>query len=648
MTQTVESDLLYRAVCALAGRCDGAIAQDGMGFNGCDTSTGHFFANIPFESWSPKSRRQLWEMIRKYKLQLSGVGIEYDEIPVPAKISNDENKAWREARDKERYERKLTEERANAGLKPVGNRIEIHFPYNPLAINEIKKISGRRWDATKKCWSVPAVGDAIDGALAFAKKWDLPVDESIISKAEELAASAFASRATSIEGELDIPGLNGQLMPFQAAGVAYCLSHPKTLLGDQMGLGKTIQALATMEAAQAYPAIVVCPATLKYNWAAEAAGWLPDRKVQVLGTKPEELTADIIILNYEGLKKHLDALLAYHPKLLVLDECHMVANSKSQRHKYSVKLAGACERILAMTGTPLVNRIQDILSILNLLGQTDAVGGAGTILFRYGGAYRGRYGLEFGKPAHLDEFHERLRAACMLRRVKSQVLPELPPKRRTVIPVELSERKTYETELEKFKAYLESRGTRNIGVEISEIEPVKQAILHSKLPKVKEWIADFLEQNPEEKLVVFGHHLNGIAELAETFDAPFITGEVTPEERQAIQERFQQDPSCRLLICGIKAAGVGLTLTAASTVMIYELGWNPATHDQAEDRCHRISQTSSVNCYYLLGLETIEERIAALIDSKRSLTDQITDGKDEAAAEDDTIFASLVKELIKG
>ena len=649
-----ENQILKRAVDSLASVCDGAADLDHHGYNKIDAHFGHKLASVDFEKWSPRQRRAAWRMLGKYRGQLQGVfGIDYTAIPEPPKPEGNH------------VPRRI-------GLS--GNRFAVTFPYDPALVSQARDLPGRKFDGASKSWSTPASLDTAEAVIKFAVANSFEIDEAVIEKIEQLSESHIesvqASRAE--DASIDVAGLGGELRPFQRAGVAYALAKKRTFIADEMGLGKTIQALATIHAAQAYPALIVCPASLKLNWKREIEKWLPGKSIAVLNGKNhvEDFKADLVVINYDNLKKNLDALEAVGFKAIVADESHYAKNYKAQRTEVLKALCAKREYRLFLTGTPLLNRPQELLSQLGAMGRINDLGGFWPFAKRYCQEYQPRWGWDMSGAAHLDELNEKLRAICYVRRNKADVLKELPAKQRATVPVEISNRSEYqraERELiaclrdqaAQDKAFLESikdlseneqKAAKNARADdaaekaaraerLVKIEALKQVAARGKLEAVKEWIESFIETG--EKLVIFAWHREIVNGLAETFKCDSITGETPLDKRQAAVDKFQDDPETKIICLNVQAGGVGITLTAASNVAFVELGWTPTVHDQAEDRCHRIGQASQVTAWYLLANDTIDQTISDLIESKRAIVDAATEGEGQAKQ------ASVMNELIK-
>jgi len=247
---------------------------------------------------------------------------------------------------------------------------------------------------------------------------------------------------------------------------------------------------------------------------------------------------------------------------------------------------------------------------------------------RYCGATHNGYGWDFGGATNKTELHHKLTQRVMIRRKKQDVLPELPPKLFAHIPIELDNRVEYNMAHDGFVDFLGGTQTTSGAEHLVRIENLKQLAIAGKINAAIEWISNFLDEG-EEKLVVFTTHRATVERLMDEFGdiAVMVQGGMSTRGRDFVVQAFQNDPEIRLFVGNIQAAGTGLTLTAASNVAFLELPWTPGELVQAEDRCHRIGQEDTVNVWYLLAHDTIDEDIAALLDKKRVVLDAIIDGK---------------------
>jgi PAS domain-containing protein len=492
--------------------------------------------------------------------------------------------------------------------------------------------------------TVPAVDALVrEHKLGIGEEAQRLLDElmAVHAQGEELVA---LSRAHSADFDPP-PGLHGKLMPFQTAGVVYALRQKHTFIADEQGLGKTVQALTALEAAEAYPAVVVCPASLKLNWLRECARWLPARRAEPLSGRRGPLPlADIVVVNYDVLDARADALADLEPQAIVYDESHYVKNPKANRTKAAIDLSARLPRDalrLALTGTPLVNRPRELVPQLRVLGRLGDFGS--------GASFERRFE---GQEAR-ERLHWHLRSTCYVRRRKDEVLTQLPPKRRITVPVPLANEHEYRHLEDDLVDWLRHavQDPRQLAEAIDsalraealvKLNALRHVAARGKLHAAIEWIKTFLESG--ERLVVFAHHRDIQGELVHMFPrAARILGSDSVEERQRNVELFQRKRGgASLCICSLEAASHGFTLTASANVAFLELGWTPAKHDQAEDRVHRIGQDRHVTAWYLLAADTIDERIAALIDYKRAVVGSVTDG---SAGSEATVIDRLLVDL---
>jgi SWI/SNF-related matrix-associated actin-dependent regulator of chromatin subfamily A-like protein 1 len=477
-----------------------------------------------------------------------------------------------------------------------------------------------------------------------------PAEELIEELVEEhRRASETVALSYADDAELQDLPLGGELHPFQRAGVRYALARRRTFIADEQGLGKTVQALATIEADEAFPTVVVCPASMKLMWERETQKWLPHRSVAVLEGRTESTwtdetrEADIVVLNYDILDWHSETLASLEPRALILDESHYVKNARAARTKAALELAGRLPEDalrLGLTGTPILNRAEELVSQLRVLGRLRDFGSGARLTRRFKAA---------GSD---DRLHWNLRAHCYVRRTKKQVLPQLPAKSQDTVPVLLSNEHEYRLAERDVIAWLQTLplDLRSIDAKVAaalraeqlvRLNHLRQLAASGKLPTALAWIADFLESG--EPLVVFAEHIATQKAVMERFpNAAHILGADSSQKRQKAVDAFQSEDGPQLIVCSLKAASQGITLTRASNVAFLELDWTPARHDQAEDRLHRIGQDSAVTAWYLLAPDTIDETMAELLQRKRSLIDAVTDGQ---VRDEERLVDAVAREL---
>jgi hypothetical protein len=490
---------------------------------------------------------------------------------------------------------------------------------------------------------------------AFLARHEVEVDgratevlDALLSEHARAADAVRRSRAVEAEPLSEVEDvLGGELAPYQWAAVRYALERRRTFLADEQGLGKTVEALAAIEADGAYPAVVVCPASMKLTWQREASRWLPHRGVAVIsGRMAVPPTDELTILNYEVVRAHLSALTRIRPRALVVDESHYCKNPHAKRTQ-AVRALGEAIPVdglrLGLTGTPVLNHAEELIAQLRVIGRLRDFGSGASFSKQFRGAISE------------ERLHWHLRRHGFVRRRKSEVLPQLPAKRQVVVPVALNNEPEYRLAERDVVAWLRfqpldlsqlnARIAATLRAErLAQLGALQRLAGRGKLAAALAWIEDFLASG--EALVVFARHREVQAAAVKRFpDALHLLGNDPLDRRQAAIEAFQDPSGPRLLIGATRVAGQGITLTRASNVAFLELEWTPALHDQAEDRCHRLGQRDAVTAWYLLAAGTIDETMARLIQSKRSHVGAVTDGQ---AGQDDGLVAAVVQELREG
>jgi SWI/SNF-related matrix-associated actin-dependent regulator 1 of chromatin subfamily A len=483
--------------------------------------------------------------------------------------------------------------------------------------------------------------------------WWQKLDSSTIEKRE---AAKDASRQA--DSDFRPPAPEGmEYLPFQRAGVRYVLDTLSAgrgcLIADEMGLGKTIQAIGTINALpDVRKVVIICPNTLKLNWRNELRKWLTRRlKISVQNAGEEWVGdyADVVVINYDIVSK-FPQLQATQWDLRILDESHFVKNSKAQRTKSTLSIPA--KRKLALTGTPILNRPIELHTTLKDLDPA-TWGNVFGFAKRYCDAKQNGYGWDFSGASNVEELQDRLRSTIMVRRLKKDVLTELPAKRRQVIELPVNgasrlvaaeerEWAVKEAALDVLRARAElAKASDNPddyraavealregqGAAFAEMAKLRHDIGMAKLPKVVEFCKDAEESG---KLVIFAHHLDVVAGLVAEFPgAAVVTGETAADKRQGEVERFQNDPACRVFV-GNLAAAEGLTLTASAHVVFAEGQWVPGKLAQMEDRTHRIGQTNSVLVSYLVLEGSLDARMMQACVDKLDVIDRALDRAHDA------------------
>lgn len=469
--------------------------------------------------------------------------------------------------------------------------------------------------------------------------------------------------------EIKIPDT---LFEFQKEGVKKMLSmETNILLADEMGLGKTVQGAVYLALKKnSVPALIVCPASLKMNWCREIEKWTHYKTYIIDGRNPQYLTKEFIdkysvwIINYDILgvenkkekeeemerrkrakamgypcrKKQVkvdgwcDELIKHNFQTIICDEVQYIAEPETIRARAILQISKALQnsKKLFISGTPYETKTSQFFTCLSILDPLN-FNNRYKYLMRYCDPVKTFFGWKFDGLSNADELHEKI-SKFMIRRLKKDVLTQLPPKIRAVVPMQVSaqERKLYDEVDWQFEQDIIS-GAKDKKAQIGHIAHLKQASYKAKEKAVIKWIKDYLTfQN--KKLVVFIYHHATYDALMREFGycSVGLTGATPPNERQKVVDRFQNNEKVYLFIGQIKASGVGLTLTKASATCFVEFGNSFPQHCQAEDRVHRIGQTAdSVIAYYLILPNSIEESIMQNINRRGRHIEQVMNGKSE-------------------
>lgn len=534
------------------------------------------------------------------------------------------------------------------------NCYKVSFAYHPLLVKCIKRIPSARYRADGHFWEVSpddieylrkmgvwAVANRLCGSVAWQKDEE-PVESYEIPPMPELT----------------VPH-NMVLEPYeyQKQGIAYALEKKRCIMGDEPGLGKTAQAIGTMTAAQAWPALVVCPASLKVNWQREFKKFggvnaviLDDGNRAIwqnywfMKNVKEEPMAKVFIVNYESLRKFFVKRVKSEQRFtlksvefderidifrsIIIDESHKCKSSKTQQSKFVQGIARGKEFILELTGTPVVNNNTDLIQQLNIMERMEDFGGYMK--------FQERYCAGENKSSHLKELNFRLHKFCFFRRQKKDVLKWLPDKTRSYLITDIDNRKEYqaaEQDIIKYLREFKDADDEKIQRAVRGAIMVKMGILKqiSAKGKIKSAI-DIIHNTIDggEKLIVFCFLKQVVWELKQEFrDAVTVTGDDDDRAKQRAVDSFQEDPDCRLIILNYRSGGTGLTLTAASNVLFIEFPWTYSDCCQAEDRAHRNGQKNAVTCTYLLGDGTIDEYMYELIQTKKDIANGVTGTMDD-------------------
>lgn len=411
----------------------------------------------------------------------------------------------------------------------------------------------------------------------------------------------------------------------------------RVLLSDEMGLGKSIQALSYLNRhPELRPAIIVCPACIKWVWEGQASEHYGLQTKILSGQKviKDGLldSSGIIIINYDILPYWVSYLKTKNPKIIIGDEVQAVKTRKAKRSEAFKELCKGVPHVIAISGTPFTNRHSELFHILHILWRHKF-----PAFVHYADEFCPARWTPWGANDHSrsinsHRLHRRLLKLGMIRRLKKDVLKDLPAKTRVTIPIDMQNKREYERASKDFINWLGSKDPAKAKKASKAEQIVKIGCLirlasELKLKSVFDWIDNFLTSETK-KLVIFAHHKAIIRQIFQRYKSisVVLTGETSAKKRKQVVEKFQKDKKTRLFIGNLRAAGVGIDLWASNTVVFVETGWVPGDVIQCEDRCHRIGQRNNVTCYYLVAKGTIEEKLCKILQKKQNVIVKTLDG----------------------
>ena len=556
------------------------------------------------------------------------------------------------------------------------NCYKVCFVYHPLLVACIKRIPSARFRADGRFWEVSP----------FDKKY-LEVMADWAVKRRLCNSVQWATDEEPVESyEVpDMPKLtvphNMTLEPYeyQKEGIAYALEKKRCIMGDEPGLGKTAQAIGTMTASGAWPALVICPASLKVNWQREFMKFggvqaiiLSDdnrttwQQFWKLKNQNGEPLAKVFITNYESLKKYFVKQIRNTSRFtlksvvfderielfrsVIIDESHKCKSSKTQQSKFVQGIAAGKEFVLELTGTPVVNNNTDLVQQLRIMERLEDFGGYTKFVDRYCAGET--------QSSHLKELNYYLNKFCFFRRQKKDVLKWLPEKTRSYLVVDIENRKEYDEAkrdvikyLKEFKQADDEKLQRAIrGAVMVQMGVLKQISSKGKIKAAIDIIHNIVDGG--EKLIVFCFLKQVVADLKNEFPrAVTVTGDDDDRAKQHSVDSFQNDQKTNLIILNYRSGGTGLTLTAASNVLFIEFPWTYSDCCQAEDRAHRNGQKNAVTCTYLLGKDTIDEYMYELIQTKKDIANGVTgtiDNVEEKKVSTQQMLMEAALDIFKG
>lgn len=621
---------------------------------------------------------RLYQIIKPYSLKLRMVGFDFDKVP------------------QVKMEVKAPAIRPNEAnvIGYDGNQYVVKLKYDLPLIEKIKTIKGRTYNAENRVWYVPLT--STKELKEFATGNDFDIGEAALKMMTDASDNLEMSYSAEYI-ELGLP-VKKEFYPFQTVGIDYVRKNKDVIIGDQMGLGKTIQGIGGILITNAFPCLVICPKSLRLNWKDEWEAWT-NKRVMVLSHKNigqlkhvlEQRLIDVVVVNYDGVntffvdeikeveitkgeregakyKKVFTNGLEKLFKGAILDEAHNARNKKLVRFKSIKKCFEDKTTKICLTGTPVVKGPQDLAALLDLVGKIEEFGGHYKFTKQFKDldkkflSMSNKEGAPLSRKeammaTELKNLNIKLRSTCFIRREKYQVLKDLPEKFRKIIRVPLENKKEYDHAYFSLQSYLSHIGSSDEKLYAAQqaemlvkVGILKQLSSKGKVEAIKEFADELIEQG--EKIIMVCWYNDTVQFLKDklikhgvvTISGRIDGREMKDEDIQEAKRKFMNDPAVKIIIITYKKGGEGHTLTAASKVLIVELGWTYKDQGQVEDRAHRIGAKFEVECFYFLGQDTIDEHIYNIINSRMLLEKEATGGNEQI----NTTFSSLIKKIKEG
>ena len=535
--------------------------------------------------------------------------------------------------------------------------IEENYDINPIELNKIVEITSYYGEQLKEKFNLKNVPEKVlietvlsENEKSYHVKGKLYKNQNSILyhvPKTQLLTDLFFEPYEDLEVDFDsvnkVNKKNRSLFPHQELAIKFLLKRDKSILSDDMGLGKTKSAIAAALLSGAEKILVVCPANAKINWFREVSEYLDEEMVTIV--KPGYWQPKVFtIINYDILnrfheiedKRKKEETKSYINEekfdLMIVDEAHMIKNKDTIRGKIVAQIGENIPKVWLLTGTPIANRPMDYYNLLKIC-RVPVTDNFQHFAYRYCAAKSFNKKLKSGKikriwltdgASNLEELHQKTKN-YILRRKKEDHL-DLPPKIISPFYLELDNRKGYDVAFEEYVTWLKLEG-KKLGPARQMVEMIvlRKFISQEKVSHTVDMVENFLEQSENKKVIVFTVFTESLKKLKERFGdiAVCHNGEMSDKEKQKSIDRFQNDPKVRVFIGNIVSAGSAITLTASDTTIFHDMDFVPANHQQAEDRNYRIGQEKTVNIYYPIFENTIEEKIYEILQKKKEIISRV-------------------------
>lgn len=524
----------------------------------------------------------------------------------------------------------------------------IGFDYRPYLVAAMKKFKANYNIATKEWYIQLGLGDTLQ-LKGFLEENGFEHKKVILPRDIELVEITPSIDEDLLREMIDY--LNFPMKPrdYQIEGITYMINHGNCINGCECGLGKSAQSILYTEVLDLFPCLVICPSSVKSSWLKEWNRWNPNRSIHIIDSKDSENTdwkADVTIINYdylykkgkstEGIKLRYSRSLSKKWGTVILDEIHLCKNPKSLRSKSVKKIVSKALKVLALSGTLIMNRPQELINILEILGRfRELFPNLQYYLYRYCNAKKTRFGLDCSGASYTSELNEIITHYCYFRKNKRDVLKELPDIIDQIIDCSITNKKEYCKAEEDLIEYLmdidiDKAERAKKAEHLVKIANLKRLSLEGKLKSIEQFIKDWIEGNEDEKIIIFGTLTEPLVELSKKFkeSCELVIGESTTEEKMNRVERWKKTKQILFANIATLSTGVDGLQEVCSNMIFIEYPNGPTYLEQAISRLERMGQKNSINIYYLMSQETIDVRLKEIIDNKSRIINAVNKGID--------------------
>lgn len=525
--------------------------------------------------------------------------------------------------------------------------VYIGFEYNRCFIDMMKKEFKAKYNIATKEWYFQ-IGLEDSFKLKSFLELNRFENRKVVLPCEiELKESSKAIDEDILREMIEYLDFPMKPRDYQIEGITYMINHGNCINGCECGTGKTMQSILYVEVLDLFPCLVICPSSVKSSWLKEWKQWNPNRTIHVIDSKDGENTdwkADVTIINYDYLYKRGNSKeeikLRYSRSLskkwgtVILDEIHLCKNPKSLRSRSVKKIVKKSTKVLALSGTLIMNRPQELINVLDILGRFKEIfPNLQYFLYRYCNAKRTRFGLDCSGASYTLELNSIISHYCYFRKSKRDVLTELPDVINQIVNCPITNKKEYKQAEDDLITYLEG-----IDIEAAEralkaehlvrISNLKRLSLEGKLNFIEQFLKDWTESNEDDKIIVFGTLKEPLKQLYQKFkdESELVVGECSTEEKMNKVERWKKEKQILFANTATLSTGVDGLQKVCSNMIFVEYPVGPTDLEQAISRLERMGQKNSINVYFLLSDETIDTRIGEIFKEKSKVINAVNKG----------------------